>query len=269
MASTLIDKADERSREAIEGFDLAASLTAASDLSRAADLIDYTVGRLSRRTSHASSCTDLSISSFLTSLQASAALFKATAMKILRWRNQWLDKEVDELDAVEKALCGGVRMCGAEELGLESILSSLELLVVLYASCDTHVRHSCVVDMVFRGAADVMSNAQSRVQMGIDPHTSKLVLPLAFLPDSPSIATVTFYDNCGVEVIGMEASDVDATVMSYGAPCDTAVVTQLSHSYFQIEFTVTSDALEVVDLHVSAGFCPIEAVPVKVCHLSL
>lgn len=137
---------------------------AASALSASDILTDVIISRLIRQVDASGTTFRANVSGWVDGLAAARSSFRASLGRLCAYRSQWLDKELEELDGVEKLLAAAARLCDSEGLNCVIVDASVSPLLVLTTACDTLPRHSCVLSMIADGRQVVASLLHSRAR---------------------------------------------------------------------------------------------------------
>lgn len=192
----------------------------------AADALDTLVARIAPNIDRATVEHAAALTAIASALLPARDIVVSEQMRLLRHRSMWLQKQYDELSAVESILAAGAALCDWNDTDLETVVNSVKVLVPL-STCSPLPSLSSLLDVsrgCLRYARDSL-RAFSRVGDGIvDPAASDLCGPGLQCCESGStdaarewnVIDFLCVDRCGDEVRGLQASDFTVSMILDG-----------------------------------------------------
>lgn len=126
--------------------DLPVMLSRLSSIDCAADYIDNLIKRLALCVSLGVGELGGDLDLLLAAVASACVTFKSAARRLCSHRLQWLEKECEELDGVEKALLACARLCECSGVDWDELAASVAPSLHL-VECDIFPRQSCVMDV--------------------------------------------------------------------------------------------------------------------------
>lgn len=215
--------------------------TTATELESAALLIESLCGVIGSRVTNAGTELSAAIESLLLALARSHREGTSALRRLQNHRCDWLEKQVEELDAVEKLLHASTRLCDADDSLDVSLLMQSLTEVIPIVNCDVFPRQC----LLFAASEDALVTVPSylrgltsvtRVQTGPnarrclpDGRGARYYDPSAAAEDTVAQPANTFkltvLDDYGADIRGLRPQDFTLALQQHGVsiPLDTTI----------------------------------------------
>lgn len=222
--------------------------TAASQAVVSALVVDTIASRAILRTDGAVLDFVNVVGSVVAALGRAQSLFKAEAMRLMRVRSQWMDKQAEEVDANEKSLVACARLCAWDDFGPEEVLRGVDDVFALLDG-GMFVRRSLFLDLPPNGVSNVfeMLSESTRVQQGLAAPSVGPALHW-YKSNEPTLIPIHLRDQLGEPIRGIDAADVTCSITpAVDVQCSIYFT---SVSTLMIQLVVPPNVSDALTLHV-------------------